>query len=139
MSASVRAAVAQQVLTFHPYSFVFLLMAVPSCCSPRRLGCCSKEVPAFLQEVTSTSGQRGLAQPQLLARKQAAGGRVLLVPMAEMAAAFWGAAEGPGASMRAQVEADHSPARYKDVPRVGVGRGGGVTGGGCVRCIGAHA
>ncbi|KAL4448626.1 hypothetical protein ABPG75_005845 [Micractinium tetrahymenae] len=79
-------------------------------CPPR------KDMPSFLQDVTSAMGQRALAGPALLARKPQPGSPLLL-PLEEVEAAFWGAASGPGAAMRAAVEAPHTPGQYADVPK----------------------
>ena len=109
-------------------------------CPPR------KEVPAFVQEVTSAVGQRELAEPALRARCQpkvrAWWGRCcshyagscadtglrpvgwlrvqagLLVSLAEVEAAFWGAEHGPGADMRQLVADAPGPEGFADLPPV---------------------
>lgn len=80
-------------------------------CPPR------KEVPAFLQDVTSTRGQRELAGAALATRRASAGAGALLLPLEEMDAAFWGAARGPGAEARAAIEAALAPETYAKVPK----------------------
>lgn len=84
-------------------------------CPPR------KEVPAFLQDLTSSRGQRELAGAALAQRRTSAGAGELLMPLEEMDTAFWGAAAGPGADVRAALEAALAPATYADVPKASAG------------------
>jgi hypothetical protein len=49
---------------------------------------------------------------------QAAAGSMLLMPLEELEASFWGAKQGPGADMQQALAAAHSPQAYTDVPKV---------------------
>ena len=43
---------------------------------------------------------------------------MLLMPLEELEASFWGAKQGPGADMQQALAAAHSPQAYTDVPKV---------------------
>ncbi len=106
----------------HPHSSHHIATPCPASCSSPR----SQEVPAFLQNLTSASGQRSLAAPALLAeaQKRQAASTQLVMSLEEMDAAFWGADKGPGADMRAALEAARAPEAYADLPRVRTGAWG---------------
>lgn len=82
-------------------------------CPPRQ------EVPAFLQSLTSASGQRALAAPAMLAdaQKRHVASSQLVLPLEDMEAAFWGADKGPGGDMRAALEATRAPEAFAGQPR----------------------
>ncbi|PSC75525.1 pleiotropic drug resistance 5-like isoform A [Micractinium conductrix] len=80
-------------------------------CPPRM------EAPAFLQYVTSASGQRQVANAALAPRLAGARSTQLLVQLAEIEAAYWGAAEGAGAEMRAAIQAAAAPEAHADLPK----------------------
>lgn len=97
-------------------------------CPPR------KEVPSFLQDLTTASGQRVLTTKGALAAGGGAGtgssggasrggASTLVMSLEQMEAAFWSPGEGPGAAMRQALEAGHAPEVYANVPRVRTGFG----------------
>lgn len=87
---------------------------------PNPLPTRSQEVPAFLQSLTSASGQRALAAPALLAdaQKRQVASSQLVLPLEDMEAAFWGAGKGPGGDMRAALEVARAPEAFAGQPRV---------------------